>query len=300
MPAGPGYKQERLARPEAAWRGAEGEPLRLADTHCHLTHGRLRGQLAGVLASAAQAGVAALITAASNVPDAQAAAALAERHARVYCTAGIHPHDAAGADPDHLLLIAEVAGRAKNVAIGEIGLDYHYDFSPRPDQRRVFAGQLDLAARLGKPVVIHTREAFEDTMAILADARLPGERIVFHSFTGDDAQVRRVLEIGACVSFSGIATFHTADDIRRAAAIVPDDRILIETDSPFLSPEPVRKSKINTPANVVHVCRCLAAVRGVAPDALAAATTANAVRVFGLNVQEEETANHKEHKEHQE
>jgi len=261
--------------------------LALVDTHCHLTNGRLRNQLASVLAAAADAGVAALITAAGNVADARAAAALAGKDARIYCTAGVHPHDAAEAGADYARRIAELAGGERNVAIGEIGLDYHYDYSPRDDQRRVFAEQLDLAGRLGKPVVIHTREAFEDTMAILADSGVAGERIVFHSFTGDEAQVGRVLEMGAQVSFSGIATFKTADDIRRAAALVPDDRILIETDAPFLSPEPVRKMKVNVPANVVHVCRRLAAVRGVAPDVLAEATTANAVRLFGLDIKEE-------------
>ncbi len=260
--------------------------MRVVDTHCHLTHGRLRNQLAAVLAGAGEAGVAAMITATSGVADSAAAAALADRHEGVYCTAGVHPHDAKDVESDYLQRIAELAGRACNVAIGEIGLDYHYDFSPRDDQRRVFAELLEVAARLDKPVVIHTREAFEDTMAILADGPVVGERVVFHSYTGDDLEVRRVLEIGAQVGFSGIATFHSADGIRRAVALVPADRIFIETDAPFLSPEPVRKIKTNTPANVVHVCRRLADVRGVTPEALAEQTTANAIRFFGLDIQD--------------
>ncbi|MHC4718764.1 MAG: TatD family hydrolase, partial [Planctomycetota bacterium] len=165
--------------------------MKLVETHCHLTHGRLRNQLATVLASAGDAGVAVLITAGSSVADSSAAAALADRHDRVYCTAGVHPHEAKEAEADYLRRIGELVSRAGNVAVGEIGLDYHYDFSPRPDQRRVFAELLDLAGGLAKPVVVHTREAFEDTLAILAEARAPGERTVFHSFTGDAGQVRR-------------------------------------------------------------------------------------------------------------
>jgi len=257
--------------------------LKLIDTHCHLTHGRLRTRLAGVLSEAREAGVGAIITAASNLADSVAAEHLAGQHERVYCTAGVHPHDAAGVEGDDLRQIEQLAGSAHNVAVGEIGLDYHYDFSPRDAQQRVFAAQLDLARRLDKPMVIHTREAFADTMAILSSSGVNGERVVFHSYTGDAAEVRRVLELGAYVSFSGIATFKKTDAIRQAAALVGDDRILVETDAPYLSPEPVRKVKVNTPAHVAHVARCLAAVRGVPADQFADQTTANAVRLFGLD-----------------
>jgi TatD DNase family protein len=166
--------------------------------------------------------------------------------------------------------------------VGEIGLDYHYDFSPRQAQRRVFTEQLDLARRLGRRVVVHTREALEDTLAILRASGIDARHLVFHSCTEDSAGVRRVLDTGAMVSFSGIVTFAGTDYLRQAARLAPDERLLIETDSPYLSPEPVRKMKTNEPANVAHVCACLASVRGVSPEALAELTTANARRFFAL------------------
>jgi TatD DNase family protein len=200
----------------------------------------------------------------------------------VYALAGVHPHEAKDVPEGYLDEVGRCAAHERNVAVGEIGLDYHYDFSPRPAQREVFAAQLDLAGRLGKPVVIHSREAIDDTLAVLADAGVPGERLVFHSFTAGPDDVRRVLDLGAVVSFAGVVTFARADDNRRAARLVPADRLLIETDAPYLSPEPVRKIKTNEPANVLHTLRKLAEVRAEPPEALAEQTTANARRFFGI------------------
>ncbi len=260
--------------------------LRLIDTHCHLAHGRLYQQVGPVLARARDAGLVACICATSDLGDSHTAVRIAREHKRenVFCTAGVHPHDAVNVTDDTLALIAQLAGDDRNVAIGEIGLDYHYDFSPRDDQRRAFAAQLDIARRLGKPVVIHAREALEETLAILAGAGLDCERVVFHSFTGDAEKARRILDIGATIGFSGIATFKKAGDLRLSAAMVPDDRILIETDAPYLSPEPVRKMKTNEPANVAHVAHCLAVVRRTTTEALAELTAANAMRFFHLNI----------------
>jgi len=254
----------------------------LVDTHCHLCHGRLRAQVAEALDRARAAGVAATICAVGDVAESRAAAALAGKYPDVFCMAGVHPHAAKEVGPHFLTQLEQLARDDRNVAIGEIGLDYHYEYSPRADQQRVFAEQLDLAVQLGKPVVVHTREAFGDTMAILDAADVDGPRVVFHSWTGDAAEVGRVLDFGAAVSFSGIVTFQKADDIRQAAARVPDDRLLVETDGPFLSPEPVRKMKTNEPANVVHVAACLARVRNTNVEALARITTENAMRLFGL------------------
>jgi TatD DNase family protein len=181
-----------------------------------------------------------------------------------------------------LLQLEDLAADARNVGIGEIGLDYHYDFSPRDAQRRVFGEQLDLARRLGKNVVIHTREAFEDTLAIIAASGIEGRRIVFHSFTENAAAARRALDLGATISFSGIVTFARSDELRQAALLVPAERMLVETDSPYLSPEPVRKMKTNEPANVLHVAAFLARLRGVAAEELASVTTENARKFFGL------------------
>ena len=257
--------------------------MRLIDTHCHLSHGRLRRQVDDVLARAAEAGVVHVICATGTVAEAHAAAGLADAHADVTFTAGVHPHDATDVTDDSLRLVGQLARRDKCVAVGEIGLDYHYDHSPRDAQRAAFAAQLELAAGLDATVVIHMREAVEDTLAIVRESAVDGGRIVFHSFTGGPEVARAVLDMGATISYSGIATFARADDIRQAVAITPDDRILIETDSPYLSPEPVRKMKTNEPANVAHVAARLAAARGVAPEAFAELTTANAIATFGLD-----------------
>jgi TatD DNase family protein len=256
--------------------------MNLIDTHCHLADRRLQHNLDQVIRDAADAGVNTMISVAADLPDARIAADIASTHAEVYCTAGVHPHHAADQDESYLDELEQLAAHERNVAIGEIGLDYHYDYSPRPRQREVFAEQLALAARLGKVIVIHTREAFDETMAIIRDSGLDGGMLVFHSFTGGPSEVRDVLDIGAMVSFSGIATFKTADDIRAGVLIVPDDRILVETDAPYLSPEPVRNAKVNQPAHVSHVAARLASVRRVDAEQFAEQTTTNAKRFFGL------------------
>jgi len=258
--------------------------MRLIDTHCHLAHGRLRQNLDDVLDHARAAGVVACVCAAGNLHEARTALGLARAHGGLYFTAGVHPHDAKDAGEDYLDALARLCAEDRNVAVGEIGLDYHYDFSPRDVQRRVFAEQLGCAREIGKVVVIHTREAFEDTLAILAGSGVDCERVVFHSFTGGVDDGRRVLDLGAAISFSGIATFKRADELRKLAGLVPDEHILIETDSPYLSPEPVRKTRTNEPANVAHVATCLAAVRGTTPNAFAELTTQNAIRLFSLDI----------------
>jgi TatD DNase family protein len=230
--------------------------------------------------------VIAFVCASGNISEATAAQALAGRHADVYFSAGIHPHEAKNFAPGHLRQLEELAGDAKCVAIGEIGLDYHYDFSPRDAQRRVLEELLALAGRLGpdKKVVIHSREAFDDTLAIIAASGISGERLVFHSCTESPENIGRILDTGAMVGFAGIVTFKNAPDLRRQAAAMPAERMLIETDSPYLSPEPVRSMKINEPANVAHIARCLADARGVAIEALAEQTTQNARQFFRLDI----------------
>jgi TatD DNase family protein len=256
--------------------------LELFDTHCHLAHGRLRQQIDAVIARAAAAGVTRMICATGDLTDSKAAISIVRERDNLWCSAGIHPHEAKDAPEHYLAVLEELAGEPKNVAIGEIGLDYHYDFSPRDDQRRIFAAQLDLARRLGKPVVMHTREAFDDSAGILRESGIDTARVVLHCCTEPPDNVRVALDMGMTISFSGIVTFKRSDDLRAAAALVPDDRLLIETDSPYCSPEPVRKMQTNEPANVAHVAACLAAVRGTSAEALAATTTANALRLFGI------------------
>jgi TatD DNase family protein len=258
--------------------------IRLVDSHCHLTHGRLREQLPGVLQRAKEAGVVAFICAAGDLAESRAARGLAGSQDEVRFLAGVHPHEAKSSAAGYIAEIESLAAYARCAAIGEMGLDYHYDFSPRPDQQRVFAEQLDLARRLGKPAVIHTREAFDDTMAILKASGLEGQHVLFHSFTEGPRAARLVLDAGAMISFSGIVTFKGADTLRQTAAIVPIERMLVETDAPYLSPEPVRKMKTNEPANVAHVAGFLAALRGMPLEDLSRATTANAARFFGLDM----------------
>jgi TatD DNase family protein len=252
------------------------------DTHCHLAHSRLAGQFQSVVDRAAQAGVVAMICASADMDEARRSRQLAQRRENVFFTAGLHPHDAKSAPEGYLAALEELADDPRCVALGECGLDYHYDFSPRADQQRVFAAQLALAHRLGRKVVIHTREALEDTLAILRESGLDARQAVFHSFTESLPAAQAVLDGGAMVSFSGIVTFAKSAPLRQLAAAVPPDRLLIETDSPYLSPEPVRQAKTNEPAYVAHVAACLAGVRGVSCETLAVQTTDNARRFFGL------------------
>ncbi|MBA3655102.1 MAG: TatD family hydrolase, partial [Actinobacteria bacterium] len=192
------------------------------DSHCHIDD-------AAVVEEARAAGVTRLVNVGTDVEGSRQAIAVARAHPDVWATAGVHPHDAKdGLDGLRDLLNDDVV-----VAVGECGLDYHYDHSPRPVQRDVFAQQVQMALDADLPLVIHTRDAWDDTFAVLDDVGRPS-RIVMHCFTGGPAEAERSLAYGAALSFSGIVTFKNADDVRAAAALCPDDRLLVETDSPFL------------------------------------------------------------------
>ncbi len=256
--------------------------MEFIDTHCHLGDERLHGNVEEVLAAAREADVIGCICAAGDLDEASRAAELARKYSSIWFMAGIHPHQSGSVGGDYLRAIEQFAADPRCVAVGEVGLDYHYNFSEPLDQQMVFAEQLGLATEIDSPVVVHTREAFDDTLSIIRDSDIDGRKVLFHSFTGDEDQVRRALKIGATVSFSGIVTFKNAGDIRRAAREVPDEQLLVETDAPYLSPEPVRKQKINTPANVVHVAKSLAAAREIPLEKIAAITTRNSRRFFGV------------------
>ena len=256
----------------------------LIDTHCHLVHGKLYPQRVEALARATQAGVTGVICAAADLHESKTALHIAREFDHVACTVGQHPHEAKEVTADVLRQLEELAGMEECVAVGEIGLDYHYDFSPRDAQQTAFAAQLDLARRIAKPIVIHTREAFEDTLAILRESRVEGPAVIFHSFTGGPDEARKALDFGAALSFSGIATFKNGDAIRAAASLTPGDRILVETDAPYLSPEPVRNVKTNEPAHVRYVAERLATLRGVSLETFAHQTTTNAATLLGFSV----------------
>ena len=244
------------------------------DDHCHLPDDV--GEAAVLVEDARAAGVTRLITVGTTVEHSRAALRVARALEGVWATAGVHPHDAKDGIEGLEALFAE----PEVVGVGECGLDYHYDHSPRDVQREVFAAQIAFAHAHDLPLVIHTREAWDDTFAVLEDAR-PPRRVVFHCFTGGPAEAERALAVGASLSFSGIVTFPSADDVRAAAAQCPDDRILVETDAPYLTPVPHR-GRPNRPALVTLVGHAVAGVRGTSPDRIAALTWENASAMFGL------------------
>jgi len=244
------------------------------DTHAHLTSLEDPDE---AIRRAAEAGVNRILTVGTSVDDCRRALSLAERHEGVFAILGIHPHDAGTASADDLVVLRELLAHPRAVAVGETGLDWFRDYAPRDDQRRLFASELALAAELGLPVVIHTRAADDDTLAGLADHE---GTVVLHCFSSPHI-LPTALERGWYVSFAGNATYPKAVDLRLAATQVPADRILAETDSPYLAPQPVR-GKRNEPANVVHTLRTLAEARGETVEDLAARTHANAAAAFQL------------------
>ena len=246
----------------------------MIDTHAHLT---ALDDADEVVARAAEAGVTRILTVGTDVDDSRRALELAERHDGVFAILGIHPHAAGTATPDDLAALRELLGHPKAVAVGETGLDWFRDYAPRDDQLRLFDAQLSLAAELGKPVVIHTRAADEDTLAALAGF---DGTVVLHCFSSPH-MLPTALERGWYVSFAGNATFPKAVDLRLAATQVPADRILAETDSPYLAPQPVRGRR-NEPANVVHTLAALAQARGEEPAELERQIDRNATACFGL------------------
>ena len=257
----------------------------MIDSHCHLAGREFSADLPDVVERAKAAGITRVLCVLSENDSEEASAALRlnELWPTTRFATGFHPHNA-GAYSDglseSLRLLEERVRQLDAVAIGEIGLDYHYDLSPRDVQQRVFREQIALAQRLSLPVIIHTREAADDTFRILEEAGARAVRGVFHCFTGDEAMARRALDLGFYVSFAGIVTFPRAESLRQAARIVPLDRLLVETDAPYLAPPPHR-GKRNEPAFVGRVVEQLAVTRQVDADTLMAATAANFETLFG-------------------
>jgi TatD DNase family protein len=244
------------------------------DSHCHVPW---EGVGEDVLVEARAAGVDRFVSVGTTVETSRAAIDVAARHPDVWATAGVHPHDAEGAD---LAALEALLGSARVVAVGECGLDHHYDHSPRAVQREAFAAQVALARRHDLALVIHTREAWDETFAVLDEVGVP-ERTVFHCFTGGRAEADLALDRGAVLSFSGIVSFKSAGEVREAAARCPLDRLLVETDSPYLAPVPHR-GRPNRPAWLPAVGEAVAAAKGLVPAAVAEASTAVASRVFRL------------------
>jgi TatD DNase family protein len=254
--------------------------MRLIDTHAHLQLEHFAADRAATLDRATAAGVDRLIEIGYDLPSSRAAVALAAAHPQIYAVVGIQPHYAAEADAAWLAAVEELAAHPKVVAVGEIGLDYYHDRAPHDRQADLFRQQLALARRLGKPVVIHTRDAHADTVRILQTTAV-GQAGVMHAFSGDWVFATACLEVGFYLSFSGAVTYSKATDLHDVVRRVPLDRILTETDSPYLAPNPHR-GKRNEPAYVRLVVERLAALREQQSEELAAAVWHNANQVFGL------------------
>lgn len=262
--------------------GASSSPLPFIDSHAHLGGEDFDADRDAVLARLADAGGEGVICIGESLEAASRARRLAAGHPqRVWWTAGVHPHDAADYDPARDGPQLRKAMADGGVAVGECGLDYHYDHSPRPLQRRAFADQLAIARETGRPVVLHTREAEEDTTAMLREAGDAGIRGVLHCFTGSHALAEVGLAAGWYVSFSGIITFRKWEDLD-LLRLVPDDRLLVESDSPYLAPVPYR-GKRNEPAWCAYTLRRLAEVRATDPLALAGQVLGNTRRLFALD-----------------
>src|SRR5450631_448761 len=255
----------------------------MIDSHCHLDAAYYGEERAGVLARARQAGVTAFVCVGVGRGSAAAeeAAAIAAAEPDVFATVGVHPHDTAEVTEEHWATFERLARAPRVVGIGETGLDYHYDHAPRELQQRAYRRSIALARAAGLPVVSHVRDAHADAATILREeaAGLGG---VIHCFTGGVAEARLYLDLGQYLSFSGIVTFKNAANIREAAAFAPLDRILVETDAPYLAPIPHRGAR-NEPAYIVETLKVVAGLRGVPTEELDAATSENSRRLFQLS-----------------
>jgi TatD DNase family protein len=257
----------------------------LIDSHCHLDSPEFDSDREAVVERALEAGVVHMVAigTGSGPPDLEAGIRLADKYPAFYATVGVHPHDAAKAASADLERLAGLLQHPKVVAVGEIGLDYHYDFSPRDVQKSVFIDQMAIAGAAKRPIVIHTREAWDDTLALIEQHWKPyGLPGIMHCFSGGPGEAQRALDLGFYLSFGGIVTFPKAVDVQAAAKQAPRDRILVETDAPYLAPVP-KRGKRNEPALVVHTARKLAELRGEAYEDLCLTTSENFQRLIGAD-----------------
>ncbi len=250
----------------------------MLDSHCHLTDPRLLEQLEQVLERAASANVSRMVSIGTHAADWRPTLSVCAAHSNVRCALGIHPNYCHEAETSDLDTLRALQSEPNIVALGEMGLDYHHRFAPKELQADFFHAQLTMAAELHQPVVIHCREAVDDCLRIMGD--FPDVPAVFHCFTGTSAEASRILDRGYLLGFTGVVTFSSAPALREIVRDAPADRILIETDAPYLSPEPMRKQKINEPSLVPYVAAAIARARGVNVEAIDQLTTANASRFY--------------------
>ena len=259
--------------------------MELIDTHAHLTFDDLQDRIDEVLARSRAAGVAEWITIGTDRTHIERVLRLLPKYPMLWAALGYHPHYANEITEADIDKLNNALQDRRIVAVGETGLDYHYDNAVPDNQKPLFRTHLDIAAAMQKPVIVHTRQAFDDTMAILAeyDGRLAG--VVIHCYGGSAEQTRTVLDRGYYVSFTGTVTFKRSEALRQVARMIPPERTLLETDCPYISPEPVRRIQPNEPALLVHTARCLAELHGLPLERLAEITTAAARRFFRLPTQ---------------
>ena len=260
-------------------------PTELFDTHCHLTFESLACQADRVIADATAAGVANMLTIACRANDVENALRLRTLSDHVHVAAGIHPHEAAKVDDAELQQLADYWHRPELIAAGEMGLDFHYDFSSRDAQENIFRKQLDLAAETDLPIIVHAREAHDRIIQILCEHGYDHKRVVFHCFSGSAEQAAELRSHGWWTSFTGMITFKNSHGPREACLDTPIDQLMFETDAPYLTPEPVRKVRPNEPQYLAHTIRFAAQARGESFETLAAATTRNARQFFRLDAQ---------------
>ena len=256
--------------------------MELIDTHAHLTYKQFRDDFDKFLLRSKEAGVKGLVTIGTTPAEVANVIELIDKYENMYAGLGFHPHEAKDVTDDDLAMLKEVAKHPKVVAIGETGLDFFYDHSPREVQKQIFRKHLDIAVELDLPAVIHTRDAFDESMEVLEEYSDKLKKVVIHCYSGSIAQTKLVLGRGYYVSFTGIVTFKKTDDVRTAAKMVPMDRLMIETDCPFISPAPVRGKKPCEPAFLKHTAAKIAEVKGMSLEDFADQVTATSKEFFAL------------------
>ena len=255
--------------------------ISLIDSHAHLELEPLVEQTQAVVARAVAAGLIGIITVGIDLQDAKVALGIAEQFDMVFAAVGFHPHNAKDVGDDSLLQIEKLCENPKVVGYGEIGLDFFRNRSPHDRQLEVFEDQIELAKKINKPIIIHLRDAYEEGLKVLEQHGPYTAGGVIHCFSGDESDARRTLDLGFHISIPGTVTYRKNDKLRRIVATIPDNRILLETDCPFLSPEPMR-GKDNEPANIIHTARKVAEVRGVDVRVLGSLAASNAINLFTL------------------
>lgn len=254
----------------------------MIDTHCHLTFEELQSDIDAVLKRSVDAGVTGWVTIGTDTEHNKKAAKLAHCYDNMYAAVGIHPHYAKDTTAEDIEVLGELIAGGKIVAVGETGLDFHYNLSPAQQQKDLFIKHLEIAKRTNLPVVIHSRNAFDETVSVLDEFGSGIEKVVFHCFGGDVAQAKAIIDKGYYISFTGVVTFKSADIARSVLRNIAAERIMLETDCPYMSPIPMRKQKINEPALMVHTAKFIAEIKGIDFDSFAELTTKTSKDFFNL------------------